>query len=175
MSNSLKHAATDFDGVARHFLALIENFRDVAIENDRESDTGPLAELNDHYIGPVQPQHLGAAPAFPVAWSVPMGYSPSYKTGKSDQGTLQFQVVLWVKDQDMAWALEKALILAMTVVDNLERDPALTTGSNDIAVESTTWTNFDLDFAPRAAQGNEPQLRFALLEFDVVAKRIIPW
>jgi len=175
MTNSLEHNPADYAGVARTFLEVVENFRAVAIENDRDSDTGPLAELNDHFTGPVQPQHLSSVPAFPVAWSVPMNYAPDYATTRGDKGRLSFQVVLWTKNQDMAWALEEALIYALSVVDNLESDPALATGPNDVPVGRTEWTNLDLDFAPRGAQANQPQLRFAMLDFDVVLDRTVTW
>lgn len=175
MTDNLEHNAADYSGVVRTFLEVVENFRAVAIENDRDSGTGPLADLNDHFTGPVQPQHLSSVPAFPVAWSVPMNYAPNYASTRGDKGNLQFQVVTWAKNQDMTWALEDAMIYALAVVDNLENDPALSDGPNDVPVGKTTWTNLDLDFAPRGAQGNQPQLRFAMVEFDVQLDRTVTW
>lgn len=177
MVDSLIHDPSNYAGAARAFLELIENFRDVAIENDRnDAETSePLDAINQHYTGPIDPATLGSTNNFPVAWSVPLGYTPNYSSTASDQGQLNFQVVIWTADQDQAYALEEALILVLEVVDNLESDPTLSTGSNDISVQSTTWTNLDLDFAPAAANGELAQVKWALAEFDVQPKRTGIW
>lgn len=174
MANSLEHTASDYSGAARAFLELIENFRDVAIENDRGAG-GDLEYLNQHYTGPIDPATLGSTPNFPVVWTVPKSYSPDYATTSSDQGTLGFQVVAWTADQDQAYALEEALIIVLEVVDNLEADPTLSTGSNDITVQSTTWTNLDLDFAPAAANGDLAQVKWALADFEIQPRRTGIW
>lgn len=174
MVDSLEHDPANYSGAARAFLELIENFRDVAIENDRGED-GDLASINQHYTGPIDPSTLGATPNFPVAWTVPLGYSPAYNTTASDQGTLNFQVVIWTADQSQPYALEEALILVLEVVDNLEADPTLATGSNDITVQNVLWTNLDLDFAPSSANGELAQVKWALADFEVTPKRTGIW
>jgi len=174
MADSLKHSPEDYSGAARAFLELVENFRDVAVENDRGQD-GDLDDINQHYTGPIDPRELGSTPNFPVIWTVPMSYSPAYSTTASDQGTLEFQVVAWTADQDQAYALEEALIIVLEVVDNLEADPTLSTGSNAITVQNTEWTNLDLDFAPSGANGELAQVKWAMADFEITPKRTGIW
>lgn len=177
MVDSLEHDPANYSGAARAFLEVIENFRDVAIENDRGDATSgePLDTINQHYTGPIDPRELGATPNFPVAWTVPLGYTPGYNTTASDQGQLNFQVVIWTADQSQPYALEEALILVLEVVDNLEADPTLSTGSNAISVQNSEWTNLDLDFAPAAADGELAQVKWALADFEVTPKRTGIW
>ena len=168
---------SDPSGFNEYWTDTVDAFREVAID-------GPLADpasnlttadgdpvLNAHVTGPVSDQNLAAQYAFPIAWSVPEGHTPSYDTVSTDQGDIRMRVVTFAADTDPDRASKVARALGGRIVDNVEANRSLVV-DGDVHAEGTFLTEFQADF--RITSGNErAQVKYCQMFFDIGTKRRI--
>lgn len=166
-------------GFNAFWVNVVEAFREIGIgdysdddptnwtvpSNLQDGSGDPI--LNDHIKGPVDGQTLASQHAYPVVWSVPQSWTPSYDTSKSDQGQLQVMVVVFAADQDQWYGFRKARELGGRIVNNLEADRALDGNASAVWLE-----NFQTDFLV-GGQNTRAQLQFCSAVYQIDAKRLL--
>lgn len=165
-------------GFNAFWVDIVDAFREVGIGDYSDADPNnwtipanlqdgsgdPI--FNDHLQGPVDSQTLPNQTAFPVVWSVPQSWTPSYDTSRSDQGQLQIMVVVFAADQHAETGFRKARELGGRIVNNLEADRDLN------GAAAAVWlTEFNADYLV-AGEGPRAQLQYCQAVYQIDAKRL---
>ena len=151
---------------------LVSSFRAVAIDNHTDQGEA-LEDLKNHITGPTNGQELAAQVAYPVVWTLPTSWNPSYDTVSTDQGVLEIRAVVIGNNTDQQVAFDDARILLGRIVNNIENDPELAGAGDPVA--SRTWlADFQMDDRVNRSGDQRAQLKFATGLFRITAKRILP-